>query len=181
MNHYLNVCCCLTGYLGSWLPLRRCCVLWQKELDASMLCMCSHAASLCVSTRLEMNFSPSSPFHLVPPTCITIGSQPLTLVLLLFDSLLHISSSSHCENEQSSRSNCHSHKCTLSLWQWSCLLSPLSRFSLTTSSHTRHIFQLLYPVSVHSACCQLWIQILICFIFPQMWRQRSWGSDMFQR
>lgn len=147
-----------------------------------MLCMCSYAANLSLSTRLDMNLSPPSPFHLLPPTCMTVGSQPLTFFLLLFDSLLHISSSSYCENKHSSRSNCHSHKCTVSLWQCSCLLSLLSVCLLSQPLPTpRHIFQLLYPVSVRSACCQLWIQILIRFIFPQIWRQRSWGSDMFQK
>lgn len=42
----------------------------------------------------------------------------------------------------------------------------------------RHIFELLYPVSVRSANCQISIQIILCFIFPQIWCQRSWGSDV---
>lgn len=106
-----------------------------------MLCMCSYAANLCVSTRLDMNFSPASPFCLLPPTCMSVGSQPFTFFLLLFDSLLHISSSSYCENKQSSTSNCHSRKRTVSLWHCSCLLSLPSMSSLTTSSHTETYFR----------------------------------------
>lgn len=85
------------------------------------------------------------------------------------------------KNAQFSPSDRHSRKRTAPLWHSSCLLSLLSMSSLTTFHTQRHTLELLYPFSVHSACCQLSMQILICFIFSLIWLQRSRGSDVFQK